>query len=66
MLLGLVDQRGVGLIPYSDVFLFQIYNNQWEYTTGEKFKIYPYAEMRNIIFNLLPMWRSQVGGMVEI
>jgi len=34
--------------------------------TGEKFKIYPYAEMRNIIFNLLPMWRSQVGGMVEI
>ena len=36
MLLGLVDQRGVGLIPYSDVFLFQIYNNQWEYTTGEK------------------------------
>lgn len=46
MLLGLVDQRGVGLIPYSDVFLFQIYNNQWEYTTGEKSKIYPCAEMR--------------------
>ena len=34
--------------------------------TGEKFKIYPYAEIRNTIFNLLPMWRSQVGGVVEI
>jgi len=40
-LLGLVDQRGVGLIPYSDVFLFQIYNNQWEYTTREKQKYNP-------------------------
>ena len=38
MLLGLVDQRGVGLIPYSDVFLFQIYNNQWEYTKGRVYK----------------------------
>ena len=44
MLLGLVDQRGVGLIPYSDVFLFQIYNNQWEYTIGEKCTMYPYTE----------------------
>ena len=63
MLLGLVDQRGVGLIPYSDVFLFQIYNNQWEYTTGEKFKICLYAEMRNFIFNLLPLLiADEIGG----
>ena len=51
MLLGLVDQRGVGLIPYSDVFLFQIYNNQWEYTIGRKdyFSILsPCVPVRNI------------------
>jgi len=59
MLLGLVDQRGVGLIPYSDVFLFQIYNNQWEYTTGEKGKICPHAEMRNTIL-ILSLCSSQM------
>jgi len=62
-LLGLVDQRGVGLIPYSDVFLFQIYNNQWEYTTGEKGGILTKNRkdkktVQSNTFNPFPLYRN--------
>jgi len=59
MLLGLVDQRGVGLIPYSDVFLFQIYNNQWEYTTGEPPKKHPFLR-RGVKINSLEIFEDNV------